>query len=66
MGWEAARDYPQSEVEGAVNAAGAVSAKGLELMAPAAGAGKTEELIARITGLEAVADIRKLRSIYTV
>ncbi|WP_233805034.1 hypothetical protein [Paraburkholderia sp. HP33-1] len=49
-----------------MNAAGAVSAKGLELMAPAAGAGKTEELIARITGLEAVADIRKLRSIYTV
>lgn len=80
MGWETASDYPQSEVEGPVSAAGAEDGKtvineasalvevtltdGRELIAPVPGAGKTEQLMARITGLEAAEDIRGLRSLY--
>jgi 2-methylcitrate dehydratase PrpD len=57
--------YPPGTKENPLNTE-AVSAKARDLMAPVLGAGKTEQLIARINGLETVDDIRELRSLYTL
>ncbi|WP_233852797.1 MmgE/PrpD family protein [Paraburkholderia sp. HD33-4] len=57
--------YPPGTKENPLNTE-AVSAKARDLMTPVLGAGKTEQLIARINGLEAVEDVRELRSLYTL
>ncbi|WP_248295039.1 hypothetical protein [Paraburkholderia sp. UYCP14C] len=57
--------YPPGTKENPLNTE-AVSAKARDLMAPVLGTGKTEQLIARINGLEALDDVRELRVLYTL